>query len=127
MWCASVVAKVKEGPTPMWCGPQWSQSEGGPLAHAVGAPVVPAKKAPSPKVGLGGPTRRPTHEWGSWWSQSEGGPSPMRWGPPWSQSEGGLPHPCSGGLGGPKAKEAPTPMRVGAPVVPKRRRPPPHP
>ena len=80
----------------------------------------------------------------------------MRWGPPYSQSEGGShthavgasvvpkrrrpPSPCGGGPGGPKAKEAPTPMRwgprwsqseegplahaVGAPVVSKRRRPP---
>ena len=43
-------------------GPRWSQSEGGPLAHAVGASVVKAKEAPWPM------------QWGPRWSQSEGGP-----------------------------------------------------
>ena len=53
----------------------------------------------------------------------------MRWGPRWSQSEEGPfahavgasvvrkrsrpPRPCGGGLGGPKAKEAPSPTRWG--------------
>ena len=30
-------APLQEAPSPMWWGPRWSQSEGGPLAHAVGA------------------------------------------------------------------------------------------
>ena len=58
---------------------RWSQHEGGPLAHAVGAPVVPKRREPSRRCGrgLGGPKanaaltplrRRPR------WSQSEGGP-----------------------------------------------------
>ena len=50
-------------------GPRWSQSEGGTLAHAVGASVVPKRRRP--------------------------------------------PRPCGGGLGGPKANEAPATMRWG--------------
>ena len=50
-------------------GPRWSQNEGGPLAHAVGASVVSKRRR--------------------------------------------LPRPCDGGLGGPKMKEAPAPMRWG--------------
>ena len=72
----------------------------------------------------------------------------MRWGPRWSPNKAGPladlegasvipkhkrpPRPCGGGLGGPKAKEAPVvpkrrrPPRPcgGASVIPKRRRPP---
>ena len=38
-------------------GPRWSQSEGGPLAHAVGAAMVPKGRRPSRPCGggLGGP------------------------------------------------------------------------
>ena len=46
-------------------GPRWSQSEGGPLAHALGASVVPKRRRPP----------RPC-TWRPWWSQSEGGPLP---------------------------------------------------
>ena len=56
--------KVKEAPSPMpWGGPQWSQSEGGTLAHAVAASVIPKRRRPPRPCGgrLGG-------------SQSEGGP-----------------------------------------------------
>ena len=48
-------------------GRRWSQSERGPLTHAVRASEFPKRKRP--------------------------------------------PRPCSGGLGGPKAKGAPSPMR----------------
>ena len=50
-------------------GTRWSQSGGGPLAHAAGASVLPNRGRP--------------------------------------------PHPCGEGLGGPKAEEAPSPMRRG--------------
>ena len=38
-------------------GPRWSQSEGRPLAHAVGASVVPKRRRPPRPCGggLGGP------------------------------------------------------------------------
>ena len=120
-------------------GPRLSQSEGGPHAHAVGAPVVPKRRRP-PRPRGGGPSGPKAKEaptpmrLGAPVSRSEGGPLahalgasvPMRWGPQWSQSEGGsLYHvvgssvvpkrsrptrPCDGGLGGPKAKKARTPM-----------------
>ena len=59
-------------------GPPWSQSEGGPLAHAVGASVVPKRRRPPRPCGggLGDP-------------KAKEAPSPMRWGPRWSQKEGG--------------------------------------
>ena len=87
-------------------GPWWSQSEGGPHAHAVGAPVVPKRSMPTRPHGgdIGGP-------------KAKEAPSPTRWGPRWSQSEGGPlahalgasvvpkqrrpPRPCGGGVGGP--------------------------
>ena len=130
-------------------GPRWSQSEGGPLAHAAGAPVVPKRRRPPRPCG-GGRSDPKAKE----------ASSPMRRGPRLSQSEGGplthavgasvvpkrrrppheAPSPRGGGLGGPKAKEASSPMRrqprwsqseggpfthaAGASVVPKRRRPP---
>ena len=58
--------------------PRWSQSEGRPLAHAVGASVVPKRRrAPGPwGGGLSGP-------------KTGEAPSPMRPGPRWSQSEEG--------------------------------------
>ena len=61
-------------------GPRWSQSEGGPHAHAVGASVVPKRwRLQRPcGGGLGGP-------------KAKEAPTPTRWGPRWSQSEGG-PH-----------------------------------
>ena len=64
-------------------GPRWSQSEGGPLADAAEASLVP-KRRRSPRPcggGLGGPKAKEDS-------------SPM-----WR------------GLGGPKAKEATSPMR----------------
>ena len=59
--------KAKEAPSPMRWGPPWSQSEGGPLAHEVGASVVPKRRRPSPQCsgGLGGP-------------KAKEAPSPMR-------------------------------------------------
>ena len=77
-------------------GPRWSLSEGGPLAHAAGAPVIPKRKKPPLPCsgGLGGP-------------KVEEPPSPIRRGPRWSESEGG-----------------PLTNAAGAPVVPKRERPP---
>ena len=61
-------------------GPRWSQSEGGTLAHAVGASVVPKRRRPPrPRGGgLGDPKAKET-------------PSPMLRGPRWFQSEGGPP------------------------------------
>ena len=38
--------KAKEPPSPQRRGPQWSHSEGGPLASAAGAPVIPKRKRP---------------------------------------------------------------------------------
>ena len=72
-------------------GPRWSQNEGGPRAHAVGALVVPKRRRPPRPCGggLGGPKMKEA-------------PSPMRWGPRWFQSEGG-----------------PLARAVGASVVPK--------
>ena len=60
--------------------PWWPQSEGGPLAHAAGASVVPKRRRP-PCPRAGGP-------------KAKEAPSPMRWGPRWSQSEGGKPSKC---------------------------------
>ena len=56
-------------------GTRWFQSEGGPLAHAAGASVVPKwKRRPRPcSGGLGGP-------------EVEEAPSPMRQGARWSHS-----------------------------------------
>ena len=143
--------KAKEVPSPMCRGPRWSQSGGGPLAHE-GGPRC--EGGPLPHAVLGGP-------------KAKEAPSPMRHGSRWSQSKGEAhvhavgasvvpkrrrsprpsggvqkrrrpPRPCGGGLGGPKAKEAASPMRwgprwsqseggplahaVGASLVPKRRR-----
>ena len=77
-------------------GPRWFQSEAGPLAHVVGASVVPKRRSAPHRCagGLGCP-------------KAKEAPLPMRWGPRWSQSEGG-----------------PLAHAVGAQVVPKRRRPP---
>ena len=72
-------------------GPWWFQSEAGPHAHGMGAPVVP-KRTRSLRpwgAGLGGPNAKEA-------------PTPMRWGPRWSQSEVG-----------------PLAHAVGASVVPK--------
>ena len=76
-------------------GPRWSQSEGGPLAHAVEASVVPKRRRPPRPCGggLGAPKAKEAPS-----------PIPKRRRPP---------RPCGGGLGGPKAKEAPSPMRWG--------------
>ena len=78
----------------MRLGPRWFHSEGGPLAHVAGAPVVPKlRRSPRPcGGGLGGP-------------KAKEAPPPMRRGPRWSQSEGG-----------------PLAHAAGSPVVPKRRR-----
>ena len=78
----------------MWHGPQWSQSEGGPLAHAAMALVVPKQRRPPHPCGGGprGPKAKeaPGPMWqGPRWSQSEGGPLAQGRGPRWSQSEGG--------------------------------------
>ena len=93
-------------------GPRWSQNEESPLAHAMGASVVPIQmRPPSPcGGGLGSPKAReaPSPMWGDLGgSKAQEAPSPMRWGPWWSQSEGG-----------------PLAHAVGASVIPKRRRPP---
>ena len=66
----------------MRCGPRWSQSEGGPLARAVMA----------------------------WWSESEGGPLAHAVGASVIPKGRRPSRPCGGGLGGPQAKEAPSPM-----------------
>ena len=68
-------------------GPQFSQSEGGPLAHAAWAPVVPKRRRPPRPCGKGlsGPKAKEV-------------PSPMRRGPRCSSSEGGpLTHAAGGG------------------------------
>ena len=61
-------------------GPRWSQSEGGTLARATGASVVPKRRRPPRPCGggLGGP-------------KAKEAPSPMLRGPRWFQSEGGPP------------------------------------
>ena len=115
-------------------GPRWSRSERGPLAHAAGASVVPSRKSP-PRPSGGSLCDAKAKEapsplqWGSRWSQSEGGPLAHEVGGSAIQSEGGSDahaarasvvskrkrpsHPCGTRLSGPKAKEAPTPMRQG--------------
>ena len=107
--------KAKEAPTPMQWGPRWSQREGGPHAHVLGASVVPKRRRPARPCGggLGGP-------------KAKEAPGPMRCGPRWSQRQRGPhaqvvgtplvpkrsrpPGPCAGGLGDPEAMDAPTPM-----------------
>ena len=87
-------------------GPRWSQSEGGPLAHAVGASVVPKRRRPPrPRGGgLGGPKAKeaptPTR-CGPQWSQSEGGPHAQVVWPPVFPKRRTPPRPCVGGPGGP--------------------------
>ena len=44
---------------------------------------------------------------GLWWSQSEGGPHAHAMGASMIQTRRRHPRPCLGGLGAPKAKEAP--------------------
>ena len=78
-------------------GPQCSQSEGGPLAHAAGAPLIPKRRRPPGPCGGGLSVPK-----------AKEAPSPVRRGPRWSQ-----------GGGGPRAHAA------GAPLIPKRRRTPP--
>ena len=78
-------AEEKEAPSPQRRGPRWSQSEGGPLASAAGASVVPKPKRPL---------------------ASAAGASmvPKRKRPP---------RLSGGGLDGPKANKAPSPQRRG--------------
>ena len=47
------LAEEKEAPSPQQRVPRWSQSEGGPLASAAGASVVPKPKRP-PRLSGGG-------------------------------------------------------------------------
>ena len=115
-------------------GPRWSRSERGALVHVAGASVVPSQRSP-PRPGGGSLRDAEAKEaplplqWGPRWSQSEGGPLAHEVGASAIQSEGGShahaarasvvpnrkrpPHPCGTRLSGPKAKEAPTPMRQG--------------
>ena len=86
---------------------RWSQSEGGPVTHAVGASVVPKQSRPPRRFGrgLGDP-------------KAQEAPSPVRREPRCSQSEGGpggpkaeeATSPVRWGLGDPQAKEAPSPI-----------------
>ena len=110
--------KAKEAPSPQRRGPRWSQSEGGPLASAEGASVVPKRWRP-PRLSGGGLCDPKAME----------APSPQRRGPRWSQSQRGPlasaagasvvpkrrrpPRLSGGGPGGPKAMEAPSPQRRG--------------
>ena len=104
----------------MQWGPRWSQSEGGPLAHALGAPSSQTKEAPSPM------------QWGPLVVAKRKAPSPTRWWPGWSQSEGGLHAHVVGASQVPKRRRPPRPCAalvvpkggphahvVGASVVPK--------
>ena len=70
--------KAKEAPAPTRRGPRWSQSEGGPRAHATGASMIQTRKRPPCQrgEGLGGP-------------KAKEAPAPTRRGPRWFQSEGG--------------------------------------
>ena len=88
-------------------GPRWSQSEGGPLAHAVGAK---AKEAPSP-MRWGPKPRRPPRPCGG--GQSQGGPRAHAAGASLVPKRRRSLRPCGGGLGGPKVEEAPSPVRRG--------------
>ena len=62
--------KEQGAPSPHWRGPQWSQSEGGPLALATGALVDPKRRRPPRFIGggLGDP-------------KAKEAPSPQRRGP----------------------------------------------
>ena len=70
-----------------------SQSEGGPLARAVGASVVPKRRGPSCQGGEGRP-----------WSQSERGPHAHAVRAAAVAKGRRPPRPCIEGLGGLKAK-----------------------
>ena len=107
MWWGLGGPKVKKAPKPLQRGPGWSQSEGGPRAHAAGALVVKkAKEAPG------------QHDGGLAALNAKEAPVPMRRGPRWSKCKGS-PRPtrrvprCSQRGGGPRAHAA------GASVVPK--------
>ena len=136
--------KAKEATSPQRRGPQWSQSERGPLASAEGASMVPKPRRPLASAeGLDGPKANEApspQRRGSRWSQSGGGPLASAEGASVVPKRGRPPRLSGGGLDGPKAKEAPSPQRrgprwsqseggplasaAGASMVPKRRRPP---
>ena len=50
--------KAMEAPSPQRRGPRWSHSEGGPLASAARASVIPKRKRPIPPPLLGRRDRR---------------------------------------------------------------------
>ena len=131
------------GPLAHAAGPRWSQSEQDALAHAAVALVVPKHKRPprpcgrapnGPKAKEGSPHMRQgrcqsqsergplahevergslAHEVGRRWSQSEGGQPAHAAGPLAVPKRKRPPRPCGRGLGGPKMREAPWPMRRG--------------
>ena len=120
--------KAKEAPAPKRRGPQWSHTDGGPLASAAGAPVIPKRRGPiatAAGASVIPRQRRPPRPRGG----GLGGPKGNR-----------PPRHIGGGLDDPKAKEAPSPQRrgprwsqrargplasaAGASVIPKRKRPP---
>ena len=121
-WTAQAPAAWARGPFPLWIHrgprrmgagasfaldhrgshwPRWSQSKGGPLAHAEGASVVSKRR------------RSPRPSGGASVVQSEGGPLAHAAGAPPVPKRRRPPRPCGGGLGGPKVKEALLPMRRG--------------
>ena len=51
---------------------------------------------------------------GPWWSQKGGGPLAHAVGSSVVSKRRGAPHPCSGGVGGPKTEDAPSLMRWGS-------------
>ena len=90
-------------------GSLWSQSEGGPLAHAAGASVFPKRRRPPrPCSGcLGGPKAKeaPSPRGGGLgYPKAKEARLPIRQGPWWSQSEGSPLAHAGGGGGCPKAK-----------------------
>ena len=112
----SVIPKRRRPPRPCGGGLRWSPKRRRPPPPCGGGPGGPkAKEAPSPM------------QWGPRWAQSEGGNPAHAAGPWWSPNEGGAlaravgapvvpkrrrpPRPCGRGLGYPKAKEVPSPMR----------------
>ena len=105
----------------MWRGPQWSQSEGGPRAHAAVASLVPKRSRPVAHVEGASVVikrRRPPDPCGGGLGDSKAERAPYVAVGLVVSKQRRPPRPCGGGLGGPKAKEAPAPIRRWPPWSP---------
>ena len=94
--------KTKSAPMPLQRGAEWSQSEGGPHAHAIRRSMIQTRRlAPAPL------------ERGPWCSQSKGGPHALVEGSLVDPKQMWPPRPCGGGLGDPNTMDAPAHLRRG--------------